>query len=308
MRNALETLKKQMVGALEIDAPLSKVTYYQIGGRALALATPKTMQDLEYIHDFLYEHELPFFILGWGSNILFSDDGYPGLVIRMKHGFQQATLKNPDTLNLGASLGGSSLLRLATQSGWGNLHCLTGIPGSVGGMVTMNAGTTAGEVKDLCVRVESVQLGKAAQSSRLELKAHTMNEHSFSYRKNHFLNEGELVLSADFKFEAADPIEVAAKIKELYESRKRNQPVDLPSCGSVFKNPKATGLHAWQVVDRLGLKGHQIGMAQISPKHANFIVNLGGAKASDVKALIHLVQSRAFDELGIELELEVKIL
>jgi UDP-N-acetylmuramate dehydrogenase len=317
--NFVEAIKKnasEFTGQLDFDYALSKVSYYQIGGPATVLATPRSWEDLEFLHRHLIQHPVPFFILGWGSNVLFSDLGFSGLVIRMKHLFTnaevltglEAELHNQQSvLKLGASLGGPVLLRQAAKLGWGKLSALTGIPGSVGGMIAMNAGTHIGEVKDLCVKVEYVKLGQSADAN-LKIHTHTVNESSFSYRRNHFLEEGDLVTGALFKHVPEDPEIIATEIDELYRRRKATQPVDLPSCGSVFKNPKSIGLHAWQVIEKLGLRGYQIGQAQFSPKHGNFIVNLGGARSTDVKALIELAKSRAASELGIQLELEVRIL
>jgi UDP-N-acetylmuramate dehydrogenase len=204
----------------------------------------------------------------------------------------------------GGSLAISTLLRRATQEGWGGLQFLGGIPGSVGGVVYMNGGTHLGEARDRLLRVEAVSLlGSGAEV--LEYPAEGLR---FEYRRNLFLPEGALVWSADWKIDPADPVAVKATIDEILARRKQTQPVDVPSCGSVFKNPKASGLSAWQVIDRLGLRGHRIGGAQFSEKHCNFIVNVGNARAADVYGLIQLAKTRARVELGIEIEEEVKYL
>lgn len=291
-------------GTIEFDAPLAKSTYYRIGGPAKVLATPKTFADLQILHRVLREQKLKFFILGWGSNLLFSDQGFDGMVIRMKHLFTEIEKVSEGVLKLGASLGGSSLLRQAQEKGYGGLSCLTGIPGSVGGMVAMNAGTHLGEVKDLCLKVSSINLNDEV----LTVKDHVISDASFSYRHNHFLKEGDLVISCELKYFAAEPATVKKEIDDLYQRRKQTQPVDYPSCGSVFMNPRDAGLHAWQVIDRLGLRGHRIGNAQFAEKHSNFIINLGDAKAVDVKALIDLAKERAQTELGIRLQEEVKFI
>ncbi len=301
----------KLEGLVEYDKPLSKISYYQIGGPASILATPKSFQDLEIISSYIAQTKSRFFILGWGSNLLFSDLGFDSVVIRMKNLFTEIEELPGNILRVGASVGASSLLRRAQEKGYGNLARLTGIPGSVGGMVAMNAGTHLGEIKDLIVKVESVKIGE----SETELKVHThiTNEKSFSYRKNHFLSPGELITHVELRYQPEDPVKVKAEIDELYQRRKQTQPVDFPSCGSVFMNPKGksgegAGLNAWQVVDQLGLRGHRIGNAQFAEKHSNFIINLGDAKASDVKALIALAKQKAKEQLGIELQEEVKII
>lgn len=283
------------------DYPLSKVSYYQIGGPASVLATPRTMEDLELISREIAENGMRFFILGWGSNLLFSDQGFKGMVIRMKHLFTEIEEMPGNILRVGASVGASTLLRRAQDKGYGNLSRLTGIPGSVGGMVAMNAGTHLGEIKDLVMKVETVKIGEFP----LQIHTYIPTEKSFSYRHNHFLGAGDLITHVEIRYEPSDPAEVKKEIDDLYRRRKETQPVDFPSCGSVFMNPK--GLSAWQVIDRLGLRGHRIGNAQFAEKHSNFIINLGGATAADVKALISLAQRRARDELGIELHEEVKV-
>lgn len=294
----------KLEGSVDYDFPLSKITYYRIGGPAKVLVTPKTMSDLESISKYVSEIRSRFFILGWGSNLLFSDQGFDGVVIRMKHLFNEIQEMPGNILRVGASVGASSLLRRAQEKGYGNLARLTGIPGSMGGMVAMNAGTHLGEIKDLVIKVETVRIGESVKS--LEVREYFPNEKSFSYRKNHFLSENEIVTQVELKYQPESPEKVKSEIEELYQRRKQTQPVDYPSCGSVFMNPK--GKNAWQVIDQLGLRGHRIGNAQFAEKHSNFIINLGGAKAEEVMELIALAKQRAKDELGIELEAEVKVI
>ncbi|MBS1960128.1 MAG: UDP-N-acetylmuramate dehydrogenase [Bdellovibrionales bacterium] len=298
----------KLQGSVEFNSALSRYTYYQIGGPAAVIATPKSLEDLRWISEKIAELKMPFFTLGWGSNILFPDDGFHGVVIRMKFLGTQITVAEDGVLELGGSVGGSSLLRKASSEGWSGLAHLTGIPGSVGGMVAMNAGTHLGEFKDCALKVETVRIGEG----KFNLAVRSLKPEDFSYRRSHFLNPHDLITRAWVKYTPTDPQTVKAQIDELYQRRKSTQPVDIPSCGSVFMNPRdqksAEGMHAWQVIDKLGLRGHRIGNAQISEKHSNFIVNLGGAQAHDVRALITLAKTRAKDELGIYLHEEVKIL
>ena len=304
--DGFRALNGRFSGQLEFDAPLSRVAYYRIGGPASVLATPRTPEDLELLHGVVFRTGCPVFILGWGSNLLFPDEGYQGLVLRMKHLFTGVEELGPGRIRVGGSLGASSLLRVAAERGYGGLERLTGIPGSVGGMIAMNAGTHLGEIGRILIQTETVSFGTGSLALQKKIRIH--EESDFSYRKNHFLGPSDLILHADLVFEPEDPVQVKARIDELYQRRKATQPVDLPSCGSVFMNPKAAGLHAWQVVERLGLKGYRIGGAQVSEKHGNFIVNLGSATAADVRALIFLIRDRAKNELGIELQEEVRIL
>ncbi len=299
-------LSGRFSGQLEFDAPLSRVAYYRIGGPASVLATPRNLEDLALLHEVVLRTGCPVFILGWGSNLLFPDEGYAGLVLRMKHLFTGVEETGPGRLRVGGSLGASALLRVAAERGYGGLERLTGIPGSVGGMITMNAGTHLGEIGSILIQTEMVSFGAGSPVLEKRIRVHEPSD--FSYRRNHFLGSSDLILHAELVFEPEDPARVKANIDDLYQRRKSTQPVDLPSCGSVFMNPKSSGLHAWQVVEKLGLKGYRIGDAQVSEKHGNFIVNLGSAKASDVRALIRLIRDRAKTELGIDLHEEVRIL
>lgn len=305
LQSHFEKIKSEFKGGIEFEAPLSKVAYYRIGGKAEVLVTPRTFQDLEKIHQILKETGARFFILGWGSNLLFPDSGLRGVVIRMKHLFSEIELESENVLKVGASVGASSLLREASLQGYGGLAHLTGIPGSVGGMVVMNAGTHLGEMKN-CVLKTSFTRFDLTSDLKLEERIH--EEQDFSYRHQHFLPPQALVTHAWLKITKATSESVKAEIDTLYQRRKATQPVDLPSCGSVFMNPKEQGMHAWQVIDRLGLRGHQIGQAQISEKHSNFIVNLGNASSEDVLSLIRLVEEKAKSELGIEMKREVKVI
>ncbi|MFL5814124.1 MAG: UDP-N-acetylmuramate dehydrogenase, partial [Bdellovibrionia bacterium] len=205
-------------------------------------------------------------------------------------------------LKTGGSVAVSSLLRRCAQEGLGGLEFLTGIPGSIGGVAVMNAGTHLGEAKDALRSVEIIPLSGEGAGTR---KKFSRDELKYQYRKNLFLPAGCVVWQTEWQVRAEDPAQVKAKIDETLARRKSTQPIDYPSCGSVFKNPKSSGMSAWQVVDKLGLRGHQIGDAQFAEKHSNFIINLDRAKAADVRALIELAKSRAQSELGITLEEEV---
>lgn len=305
LQRICEEGRDQLQGTLEFNGPLNRYTYYQIGGPASVVFTPKSLSDLSWISKRIFEANVPFFVLGWGSNILFPDEGFYGVVIRMKQLGTQIAVASEGVLELGASVGGSTLLRKASVEGWDGLAHLTGIPGSVGGMVAMNAGTHLGEFKNCALRVETVKIGAGTEPNPI---VRELQPEDFSYRRNHFLEPDDLVTRAWVRYAPADPKKVQAQIDELYQRRKSTQPVNQPSCGSVFMNPRESGMHAWQVIDKLGLRGHRIGNAQISEKHSNFIVNLGGAQASEVRALISLAKKRAKDELGITLHEEVKIL
>ncbi len=288
-------------GDLSFNEPLAPFTYYKIGGPAEVLAVPRSEEDLNWLSRLIQETHAPYFVLGAGSNLLVSDSGFRGLVIR-------AMKMNPEmrfeegVLHLGASVLISSLLRKASTEGWEGLEFLTGVPGSVGGVSVMNAGTHLGEAQRalLLVTVYDFETGK--------FRAVQPSEFKYSYRKNEHFKPSEIVWSTKWNVKKAPPAEIKAKIDALLVRRKNSQPVEFPSCGSVFKNPKAHGKHAWQVIEDVELRGHRVGGAQFAEKHANFIINTGGAKAADVKALIDLAKERAQERLGIKLEEEVKLI
>ncbi len=308
----VSSLSSSFSGEVLTQARLSAFTSYRIGGPADLLVVPKNREDLlEVSNAFLAAGRPPVFILGNGSNILVSDLGYRGLVIRMTKfdlslELQEKSSNEPDnenqnlTLKSGASLPISMFLRKCALEGYGGLEFLSGIPGSVGGAVFMNAGTNLGEVESRLLSIEVFKLpeGKVISLARKDL--------SMDYRKNNTLEELDIVVSATWKVDQAAPSAVEEVISRFLAQRKKSQPVTLPSCGSVFRNPKQ--MSAWKAIDQCGLRGHTIGGAQFSELHSNFIVNLGSAKAEDVLSLIKLAQEKCRHQLGFDLEPEVKFL
>jgi UDP-N-acetylmuramate dehydrogenase len=284
-------------GELRFDEPLARHTYYRIGGPCRVLAIPRSVEELRWVWEGARASGLPMFVLGAGSNLLVSDLGFEGLVVktgRLNLGMEA----DGACLVTGASVAVSSLLRRASAEGWDGLEFLTGIPGSVGGVVAMNGGTHLGEAKDRLRRVEAFVDGS--------LRAYAGAELRFEYRRNLFLPDGAIVYAAEWEIARGEPAAVKRRIDDVLARRKATQPLDYPSCGSVFKNPP--GFHAWQVIEKIGLRGHRIGEAQFSEKHCNFILNLGAARAAEVRALIDLAKTRALQELGIQLEEEVRYL
>ncbi len=291
-------------GELRFDEPLLRHTYYRIGGPAAIFAIPRSEEDLKWLAQGIQATGVPYFVLGMGSNILVSDEGYAGLIIRTTRLNLDVTQIAPGRLRTGASVAVSSLLRKAAVEGWGGLEMLAGIPGAIGGVVAMNAGTHLGEAKDRIRKVEIFDLALPTS----ELTSFDGQQLRFEYRRNLFLPRSAVVCAAEWEVRIEDPAKVKALIDETLARRKATQPIDYPSCGSVFKNPREHGLSAWQVIDKLSLRGHRIGDAQFSEKHSNFIINLGAARAVEVMGLIELAKKRASEELSIQLEEEVHYL
>ena len=283
---------------------LSRHTYYRIGGPARFLVEPIGMEDLRIVHNFIKKHQLPYFFLGKGSNLLVSDEGFPGVVIKTQKLNTELRCSAENVLKVGSGVAVTQLLREAGENGWGGLEFLAGIPGSIGGVVFMNAGTHLGEVSSYVLAVEAFNF----EDELFRLERFELDVLAFQYRKNLFLKPSHFIWGLELSFTPGTPDRVRAQIKEVLDRRKSTQPLNRPSCGSVFKNPKPSGLHAWQVIEKLGLRGYQMGAAAFSEVHCNFIVNLGDAKASDVKGLIDLAKRRAEEELGIRLEEEVQYL
>lgn len=283
------------------DEPLSRHTYYRIGGKAPLLVIPEGESDLFWLKERFKNNPFSYFILGMGSNLLVSDDGIPSLVIKttkLCFDFQE-TQKNE--WRVGASISVTTLLREAAKRGLSGFESLIGIPGSVGGVIYMNAGTHLGEAKDTLIATRSFLLESAEdwiERNKSDLK--------FEYRKNHFVRSDEILFSSTWMCTSSSPELVKKTIDETLARRKSTQPLEYPSCGSVFKNPHPK--RAWEVIEKIGLRGHRIGNAAFSEKHPNFIVNLGGAKANDVWELIRLAKNRAKSELGIDLQEEVRFL
>jgi len=295
-------------GQLLLDEPLSRHTYYRIGGPASIFAVPKSLADLQWLAQGIAATGCSFFILGQGSNLLVSDEGFCGLVIRIHRlnlEISSRQIYGGLMIRTGASVVCSSLLRRASHEGWSGLEFLTGIPGSMGGVVTMNAGTHLGEAQGRLRKVEVFHLQKGSPEKAVRLQSFEGEQLKFQYRKNLFVPRGSVIWAAEWQVEQKDPIQVKSVIDETLLRRKATQPIDFPSCGSVFKNPKGSGKSAWQVIDLLGLRGFRIGDAQFSEKHSNFIINLGSAQSTDVRKLIELAKTRAQQELGIFLEEEV---
>jgi UDP-N-acetylmuramate dehydrogenase len=280
------------------DEPLAKYTSYRIGGPAEIFALPRTKDDLFALGRFLLDSGKPYFLLGNGSNVLAPDEGFPGLVICTRD-LESFVEFSGGRVRASASTLNSRLLRACAEKGLGGIEALSGVPGNLGGAVFMNAGTASGWIDSALIEVEAVSL---KGGERLIPKA----ELRYSYREQHFLQPGELVWAATLQLRAEEPEVVKARLAEAIRRRKAAQPIELPSCGSVFRNPE--GKNAWRLIEEAGLRGFSRGGARISEKHCNFIVNEGGASREDVLFLIRTAKERVRANAGIELQEEVVLL
>ncbi|NUM88367.1 MAG: UDP-N-acetylmuramate dehydrogenase [Bdellovibrionales bacterium] len=277
--------------------PLARHTTWRIGGPARYLAFPRTEGDLSELGRRIQGSGEPFFVLGNGSNVLAPDEGFPGWVIKATDFCADVEFPGECRVRAGAGAPNSRLIRLCADRGLAGLEFLSGVPGTLGGAVAMNAGTSRDWIGSVLLEVRGWSLTAGP-------RIHAREGLRFSYRRNHFLARDELVTGATLQLRAGAPEEIRARLAEMARRRKEAQPVDLPSCGSVFRNPEGTS--AWRLIEAAGLRGFRHGGAEISAKHCNFIVNQGGATAADVRFLIRLAKSRVRETAGIELEEEVR--
>lgn len=296
----LEKLLRERCPELELrrDEPMSRHTTFRIGGPAALMALPGSMEQVQASVKAARELGIEPFFLGNGSNLLAADEGYPGFVLKPGGEFDRIRAAGGG-LEAGAAVLLSRLSKGALERSLTGLEFAGGIPGSVGGAVTMNAGAYGGEIAQV---LESVDfLDEAGEVCTLPA-----SECGLGYRKSVFSDRKCLILKARFRLEPGDPAAIKARMDELAAKRKEKQPLEYPSAGSMFKRPP--GHFAAALIDQCGLKGLTVGGAQVSAKHAGFVVNRGGATCADVLELVRQVQERVLRNTGVELEMEVKVL
>jgi UDP-N-acetylmuramate dehydrogenase len=285
------------LGTVLLDEPLSKHTSWRIGGPADVFVLPTTIEQLKRIMELTWQHQIPWYVIGKGSNLLVRDGGLRGVVIKLSDNFADLQIDG-ETLTAQGGRSFVSAANHAIRHGLSGLEFATGIPGTVGGAVMMNAGAHGGEVKDVLIECRVLtEEGKIVRLSHSDLK--------FDYRYSILKDHPAIVIDAAFQLHPGDPVEMSERVRLWRERRQMTQPLSLPSCGSVFRNPEGT--HSGKLIEEAGLKGTRIGGAQISELHGNFIVNIGGAKATDVIRLIELVQRTILEKFGYELHPEVRI-
>ncbi len=282
------------------DYPLKSFTTFRIGGPAAAIVRVKDAAELQRVLQFIADYALPWRVIGKGSNLLVDDSGFQGVVLILTGGFADITWKGVENRILEAGAGCSNWIVTAfcIQHGLSGFEFCAGIPGTIGGTVTMNAGAWGASIGEI---LESVDVMTAEGMGR-----YTADILEFSYRKTSGLPEQGVITAARLHLKTDTREHVKKRCEDLLKKRKTAQPAGLPNGGSVFKNPE--GDSAGRLIDSCGLKGLRIGNAQVSEKHANFIINRGGATASDVTALIARIQERVRVETGVQLELEVRFL
>ncbi|NLL37970.1 MAG: UDP-N-acetylmuramate dehydrogenase [Clostridiales bacterium] len=278
------------------DEPLSRHTSIKIGGPVEALVTPRSKEQLLEVCKTIRAFGREPIIIGNGSNILASDGRIASIAVKTHDGLSQVTFCD-DTCFAESGMLLSRLAVNAQKKGLAGLEFVYGIPGTLGGAVFMNAGAYGAEMKDVVVETEV--LGAGGQVRRI-------TDHGFSYRRSVFIESGEIILGSKLKLTPDDPAAILDRMNELSARRKASQPLDVPSAGSAFKRPKEG--FAAVLIDEAGLKGFSIGGAQVSEKHAGFIINKGGATCDDVLSLIEHIKKTVIRVFGIELEPEIRLI
>ncbi len=279
--------------------PMSKHTTFKIGGAADTYVKVTSASKLSAILKECVESDVDYMIIGNGSNLLASDDGYHGVVLRLDGDFRKMALVDEDTIYCGAGATLAALCKYALSCGLSGLEFAWGIPGTVGGAVFMNAGAYGGEMKDVVYSVNHVTPeGETGRTEKDDLQ--------FGYRTSVYRKNKAIITGVTLKLKKGDPEEIRAKMDDFLGRRSSKQPLEYPSAGSVFKRPE--GAYAGALIEQCGLKGHSHGGAQVSEKHAGFIINRDHATANDVKSLIREVQTKVYDETGYNLECELIIL
>ena len=289
-----------LVGENRVKAgePMKKHTTFRIGGPADYFLCPDTTEALKKILEYCGSQNLPWFILGNGSNLLVSDKGFRGAVIQLYRNFQKTEVQGDQIqAQSGALLSG--IASAALKAGLTGMEFASGIPGTLGGAVVMNAGAYGGEIRDILE--EAVLMDQEGRVFVLPKEKLELGYRTSAVKKN-----GWIVLEAKLKLQKGDPEKIRGRMEELKEQRCAKQPLEYPSAGSTFKRPE--GYFAGKLIMDAGLRGFSVGGAQISEKHCGFVINRGDATAEDVRALLREVQERVFSRFGVRLEPEVRFL
>ncbi len=302
----INNIRRLTTGTVRANEPMSKHTTFRTGGPAKLYIVPRTTAELAALIRYFKLNGLDYFILGNGSNLLVSDAGYQGAVIDLgRNDDTEFTLLGYEWLDdklimdVGAGCFLSAVGNIAANIGASGFEELSGIPGCMGGACIMNAGAYGRELKDIVLNVTAVDnKGNIVKLNKDELQ--------FRYRGSNLMDDGYIVCRAEIELARGEADEVKARCDELMAKRKESQPLEYPSAGSTFKRPE--GFYAGKLISDAGLKGLRIGGAEVSEKHAGFIVNRGGAVSQDIYSLINDVRARVLDIYGVELQPEVRFL
>ncbi|HOL13772.1 MAG TPA: UDP-N-acetylmuramate dehydrogenase [Bacillota bacterium] len=296
-------LKAALDGEVLWQEPMEKHTTFKIGGPSDIFVLPKSIEDLQKVLQLIGETQsrtgvtVPLMVIGAGSNLLVSDKGIRGVVVKIDKSFSNISIEGT-TVTCGAGAALSDVSKTAGSAGLSGLEFAVGIPGNVGGALVMNAGAYGGEIKDVISTAKAMDMeGNIIQLTKQDLH--------LDYRHSVFMEKRLIALEATFSLERGDREGIARKMEDLTERRTSKQPVDMPCAGSVFKRPPDN--FVGPLVEKAGLKGYRIGGAEVSTKHAGFIVNVGGATCQDVLDLIKFIQATIKEKFDVVLEPEVRV-
>lgn len=293
-------LTEKVSGSLvQEDAPMAKFTSFRAGGCADLLVQPQNIKELQDVLQVLQEEGCPHMVLGNGSNVLVKDGGYRGVIVKLGPGFDHVAVEG-NVIRCGSGALLSAVAKAAADAGLTGMECLSGIPGSIGGAVFMNAGAYGGEIKDVLRKVSVISQDGAHLS---ELDTGSLD---LGYRHSILQQTGDIVLEAEFMLQPGNETEIKEKMAELKARRNEKQPVNYPSAGSFFKRPE--GYFAGKLVQDADLKGVSVGGAEVSQLHSGFLINKGGATATDIIQLMRIVQAAVMERFGVMLEPEVRII
>ena len=281
---------------LRVDEPMSRHTSFRVGGPAALMALPKTVEEAQACIKTAVSLGVEPFFLGNGSNLLVPDEGVQRFLIKPVPGLNQI-VRDGNTITAGSGVTLARLAMFARDNDLTGLEFAHGIPGSLGGAVFMNAGAYGGEM---------AQVVRSVTCLNIDGEIETVTDFDFGYRKSIFSDGKRLILSAVMALQPGDRATITARMDELAAQRQSKQPLEFPSAGSMFKRP--VGHFAGALIEQSGLKGFTVGGAQVSEKHAGFVINAGGATCSDVLELVRQVQMRVMEKFGVELEMEVRVL
>ena len=291
-------LEQLLSGQVKYHEPMNRHTSWRIGGPAEILVEPSGLADIKTAVRYATEKKMPLTVIGNGTNLLVSDYGIKGMVLKLGSGLSEIIIKDK-TMTAGAGAKLSRLAAAARSAGMGGLEFISGIPGTLGGAVVMNAGAYGNSVGEVLEKVLVID-----QSGQISCRK--KEDMIFGYRSSNLQESGLIILEAVLRGYPRDEKEIKEEMRNLRENRRASQPLDYPNAGSVFRNPP--GYSAGRLIEEAGAKGLKEGDAQISEKHANFIVNLGNATAKDVIKLIVKVQNIVDAKFGIKLQKEIKVL
>ena len=278
------------------NAPLARYTWFKLGGPARWLVTPRNVEELQEASRRCIENDIPIYVLGLGANVLISDEGIPGAVFRFSEEYWRRVKVEGTTVKVGAGVDMQKLLVRLVRGGLAGLECMAGIPGTIGGGIRMNAGGKFGDIGAVVSRVSVMD----TQGTVFE---RTKDDLVFEYRHTNI--SAKFILDATLELEEDDPDAILKKTREIWMYKRNSQPLNAKNAGCIFKNPR--GLSAGALIDQAGLKGLRIGGAEVSEKHANFIIAHPGCTAGDVHTLMKAVREKVYEKNEILLETEVQI-